>query len=211
VLAGLNLVVALPLILWVESMDRVYVRDYYAPRAKVAEIPAAPPAAAHGSEDEASPINPCGMLVDYPLQEKIVQLAYMPASVATGWRVACRPRWSLSARFHLSGWGPRTPSSIAKERKADIGLLLSICVLWILVGSFPLRRPEKQWQEPGMFITICAVVSVALVFIPFLEGLAEVSALFAGLGWFWWLGLLVWTVVRSGWRWTARRSAMDVR
>ena len=205
-LAGINLIAAVPLIVSVELRDAAYVRDYYVPRNSAAEIPAAVPSPTPEPKDEGVSINFCNVTDEFSLQEQIVIGGNEPAFALTGWRRFCPARWQLSGILHTDGLAPPTPSSMAVQRKVDIGLFLSIALQWILVGGFPLRRPQKPWREPGMFITICAVLSGALVFIPAVAELARLPALFAAFAWFWWFGLLMWKCIRSGWRWTARRG-----
>ena len=70
-----------------------------------------------------------------------------------------------------------------------------------------MRRPKKRWGEPGAFISICCVLAAALFFMPlgvpalttFLHWLVLFPMLCAGCAWYWWFGLLVWTVIRLGW------------
>jgi hypothetical protein len=204
-LAAINLAVALQPTIWLESIEAAYVREHehYA-----AESPTAAPSDSSGTSGEVVTFDPCssGLIDAYPVQQVVVGLANIPAEVLGGWRDLCPARWTLSGMLHTGdGWA--TVSTMAAQRKADIGFLLLIALQWILVGGLPLRHSRRLWGEPGMFITICATLSVAVVFIRPLDDIAKLFAMFAGFAWFWWFGLLVWKLACSTWKWTARRLA----
>jgi hypothetical protein len=127
--------------------------------------------------------------------------------VLAGWRDLWPSHWTLSGMLHATGGWATTDSAMAARRKADLAFLLLIALQWILVGGLPLTRSKRPWGEPGMFITICATLSVAVVFIRPLDDLAKLFAMFAAFAWFWWFGLLVWKFAHSAWKWTARRLA----
>lgn len=199
VLAAINLAVAVPLVVSLELKDAAYVRDYYVPPKPVVTPPPAP-VPAPDPKDKGVSFSPCGLLYHFPAQQVIAQSANAPALVLTGWRNPCPADWSLSGIMHVDPVAAPTPSSLTAQRKVDIGLLLPIPLQWILVGGFPLTNPKRPWREAGAFITGCAVLSVALVFIRPVEGLARVPALFAAFAWLWWFALLLWTLARAAWR-----------
>lgn len=203
-LAAINLAGALPPTIWLESSETAYVRehDHYA-----AENPTAAPSQSPGTSKEVVTFDPCGWIDAYPVQQQVVGLVNMPAEVLAGWRDLCPSRWTLSGMLHATGGWATTDSAMAARRKADLAFLLLIALQWILVGGLPLTRSERPWGEPGMFITICATLSVAVVFIRPLDDLAKLFAMFAAFAWFWWFGLFVWKFARSAWKWTARRLA----
>jgi hypothetical protein len=177
-LAAINLTVAAPLVVSLELKDATYVRDYYVPP-KPGETPPPPPSPATDSKNEGVSFDPCALLVHNPAQEELVNSTNLPALVLTGWRLDCSPSWSLSGMLHVDGLAPPTPSSMAAQRKVDLVLLLVIALQWLLVGGFPLRRPKRLWGEPGIFITICAVISLALFVVPPDNLLSRFFALFA--------------------------------
>jgi hypothetical protein len=208
-LAGINLAVAVPLILWTQSRDAAYVRDFYVPRQAAETTPAAPNQVSSWQTEGVS-FSPCAALSHYPTQQEIVNFTNMPAAVLlVGWRSPCPRRWQLSGILHVDSLASPTPSSIAAERRVDQGLLLLIALQWLLVGAFPLSSPGRPWREPGALITGCAALSVALVFLPPLEEVARIPAFFAVVAWFCWFALLVWRIIRSAWRWTDRRQAIE--
>lgn len=212
-LAGVNLAVTIPVILWSESWDAAYLRDHPVRNITAAETPANVPPATSGEQGVV--FDRCTMTDQYTLQESIMTSGNAPAAILTGWRSFCPPPWSLSGRLRIDGGRPPTQSSIAAQRKVDLAIFLLIPLQWVLVGSFPLRRPKKPWGEPGAFITVCCVLAAALFFIPlhtpvlipFLHWLALFPILCAFCAWCIWFCLLIWTVIRFGWT-TVRRPAM---
>ncbi|MGA2850301.1 MAG: hypothetical protein ABSE46_15000 [Terracidiphilus sp.] len=99
---------------------------------------------------------------------------------------------------------------MAAQRRIDAGFGFLIALQWFLLGAFPLvRHPHwrRWWGEPGTFITVCAVLGGLLALIPGVDTIARLPALVAMLAWFWWLGLLAWTLVRAAWRLVVRRPA----
>jgi len=152
--------------------------------------------------------DPCLMTFHYPPEPKIVRLANLPASALTEWRLVCPANWSLSGIMHGSGWPP-TPTTIAAQQRVDLVFGLLIAFQWFLVGGFPLNQPKRWWWEPGAFITACSIAAFVLVLIPGIRELSQLPALLAGLGWLYWLGLLVWVSLRSGWRSVLRNRVQE--
>jgi hypothetical protein len=218
-LAGIHLAVAGFLILSLEARDAKYL---HAQEESVAEAareaaarPAEPPNPApapvnSGEATETITFNMCSELwVHYPPQTIIVRLANYPAMFLTHWRMQCPSRWSLSGMLNVRNWRP----SLESQRRADLGMILIIAIQWFLVGGFPLRKPLRWWEEPGSLITICTVASGLLVLIPNdrYDALPTGPMLIAGLAWFWWLGLLVWKCLRTGWRLMIHAKTMSLR
>jgi hypothetical protein len=211
-LAGVNLVAALPLILMMESEDAQYLRDH-SPGAKVVasvaiskegEITNSEPAKTDTEQEgETVTLDPCEMWgVHYRVQYEVAHFGNIPAFTLTGWRILCPPSWTLSGRLHVGkGWAP-TVATAAAQKKVDLALCVLIVIQWFLVGSFPLMQTKKWWTEPGMFITACTVIATCMELIPWVNDIARLPALIAALAWIWWLGLLIWQTVRFGWRWT---------
>jgi hypothetical protein len=205
-LAAINLAVAIPLVLLAEAGDKAYLRvSSVGAEAKMILVGA--PTQATELNDQVVPSWICSGLTDYPHEEDILRLTNMPAFVLAGWRMVCPPSWSLSGIMKVKKWGEPTPAWAAAERKTDIGFLLFIALQWILVGGLPFRNAPRWWLEPGMFITLCAVISLALFLVPPDQLLSRFCAIFAFFAWLWWFALLVWKLAHSGWKWTTRRMA----
>jgi hypothetical protein len=153
-LAGINLAVAMPLVLWTESMDAAFMRDreHYAPKAAAVGSPTAKSDEGSNAQTEGVSFDPCHMIVELSTQERVLISANFPAVALTEWRSLCPARWTLAGMLHAGGWVP-TPSSVVAQRQVDAGLLLLIALQWFLLGAFPIKGPWK-WREPGMFITL---------------------------------------------------------
>ena len=198
-LATIHFVIAASLISWEELR---YYRQEHGPRTGIAaslrtvawqEVPV----------PEMQNIDPCnGVIVDHftTPAERILQVTNLPVWSLIQWRIPCPSRWTLSralrAKSHL---GPQ---------QEDFALALILCILvpiqWFLIGGIPLLRPRWWWSEPGAIITIYAAVAIALIPLTDPYGTigfaAEFPMLVALLAWLWWLGLLIWKVLQSGWR-----------
>jgi hypothetical protein len=219
-LAGINLAVAVPMILMMEARDQKYALTQEEIMAKAAwkdapkppEPPTPEPSQAKLEQaEETVTFDPCGMWVHYPAQVVVMQAADMPSLALAGWEDYCPPHWSLAGRLRKKRTWPPTPLWMETQRKIDAGLCLFIAMQWFLIGGFPLLRTQKWWADPGAFITACAVPAGALALIPVVDDLARLPALPAMLAWFWWFGLLVWQTLKVGWRmttaWRAPRSS----
>jgi hypothetical protein len=208
-LAGINLAVAVPMILMMEARDQKYAltSEKIMAKTSIKDAPKPPepitpePAPANSEQaDEAVTFDLCGALVNYPAQVVVVQAADMPSVVLAGWEFDCPPHWSIAGRIRGKMKWPPTPLWMETQRKIDAGLCLFIAIQWILIGGFPLVRTRKWWADPGAFITACAVLAGAVALIPVIDGLAKLPALIAMLAWYWWSGLLVWRMLQFGWR-----------
>lgn len=213
-LAGIQLAVAVPLILMTEARDAQFLLDRAesTAEARMEEAPTKPatasPAPAKEDAEQASvtvSFNPCTMWTHYPPQDYVVQFANLPAFVLTQWRVPCPSRWSLSGMLGAGSTWPQTPLSLVWQKQVDLGLALLIAIQWFFIGGFPLVRPRRWWWEPGAFITLCAVAAFVLVLIPVIGALSKLPMLFAALAWLFWFGLAIWKGLRLGWRLAARR------
>jgi hypothetical protein len=210
-LAGINLAVAIPMILMMEAKDQKYTLTSEeimaktaaeaAPRPPEPSTPKPAPANAEQTEETVT-FDPCGMLVHYPAQVVVVQAVDMPSLALAGWEDLCPPHWSLAGRLRGKMSWPPTPLWMETQRKIDAGLCLLIAIQWFLVGGFPLARNQKWWVDPGSFITVCAILAGVIALIPVVDGLARLPALIAGVAWLWWFGLLVWRTLQFGWRMT---------
>jgi len=218
-LAGINLAVAIPMIVIMEARDQKYALTREEIMAKAdrgdpprpPEPPAPEPARASAEQaEETVSFDPCTMWVHYPAQVVVVQAADLPSYALAGWENVCPPRWSLAGRLHGKMTWPPTPLWMETQRKIDCGLCLFIAMQWLFMGGFPLVRAQKWWAEPGAFITACGVLAGAIALIPRVDGFARLPALIAMLALLWWFGLLAWKTLQFGWRmttaWRAPRS-----
>jgi hypothetical protein len=107
-LAGINLAVAMPLILWAESMDAAFMRDreHYAPKAAAVDGPTAVSEEGSNAQAEGVSIDPCQMIVDFSTQERVLIGANFPALALTEWRSLCPAHWTLAGMLHAGGWAP---------------------------------------------------------------------------------------------------------
>jgi hypothetical protein len=149
-------------------------------------------------EEAAVTFNPCGMWVNYPTQMDVVVWGNIPAEFLAQWQMECPPAWSIEGRIVGTRWIPMTQAGLALRRRADLAFLALIAVEWLLVGAFPLRQAARFYGEPGSFITACTLLGSALALVHPIDALARLPALCAAFGWLWWLGLLLWVLVRSG-------------
>jgi hypothetical protein len=208
-LAGINLAVAVPLIIMLEVRDEASIRedrDDHAPPAWIASDPVLKTAPS-GDEGQTVGFDPCTMTIDYSTQHQVEQSLEPFAVALSGWQQVCPPRWSIAGRLKVNYDFVQAPSTVPARREVGLGFGLLIAVQWILVGGFPLIRPKRWWAEPGAFITCCALIAYGLVFMRPIAELARVPIAFTALAWLWWFGLLVWTGVRFGWKRFVRRSA----
>jgi hypothetical protein len=208
-LAGINLAVAVPMILMMEARDQQYALTSEEIMAKAPNEDAPkPPELTNPESTQASPdqaeqtvsFDPCSMWVEYPIQVVVVQGADLPSLVLAGWGNDCPPHWSLAGRLRGKMTWPPTPMWMETQRKIDAGLCLLIAIQWFLIGAFPLVRSRKWWADPGAFITACAVLAGGVELIPFIHEAARLPALIATLAWFWWFGLLIWKALQFLWR-----------
>jgi hypothetical protein len=209
-LAGINLAVAVPMILMIEARDQ---RDTLtseeimakgAPRPPEFPWPKPAPASPEQAEETVT-FDPCGMWVHYPAPVVVVQAVDILSVVFAGWEADCPARWTLAGRLGEKPTWQITPLWMERQQKIDAGLCLFIFMQWFLVGGFPLVRSQKWWADPGAFITACAVLAGAIALIPVVDGFAKLPALIAMLAYLWWFGLLVWKTLQFGWRMTTAR------
>jgi hypothetical protein len=196
-LAGIHLCIAVPLIVWLAANDATYVRDHSNSQQRLIDAPGVPT----GHEGKTISVGPCRTIwVDCPAQITIVRLANFPAFVLTYWRSERPAPWSLAGVLHADSPWPPTPSSVAAQKRVDLGLIILIAVQWFLVGGFPLVRPRRWWWEPGIVVTIGTVLSGLSALTPnhWDDSLATGPVVVGWFAWFWLLGLLIWKTVRAG-------------
>ena len=193
-LAGVHLAVAIPLMVWIEADDVAHFK--YLPRYTKSAEPIHADSVQEGGS-VAFDIDSCKMHTGAEFRPAaLVRSANLPATIFVGWRSICPANWSLAGMLHISMWRP----SIEGERQLNLALCLLILVQWFLVGSFPLRQPRRWWWEPGAFITLCTLVALVLVLIHVTRDFSTFPMLFAVLAWLYWFALLVWKILRGGWR-----------
>jgi hypothetical protein len=150
-LAGINLAVAVPMILMMEARDQKDALTQEEIMAKTPnEDPPKPPELPTPDPHQASPeqaeqtvsFDACTMSVHYPVQDVVVQAADMPSFALAGWEDVCPPRLSLAGRLRGKWTWPPTPFWMETQRKIDAGLCLLIIIQWFLMGGFPLVRTQ---------------------------------------------------------------------
>jgi hypothetical protein len=206
-LAGINLLVAVPLVCLLAARDMRYMKE----RQQSAngetlridssgEVSSAPTKIVQVQEEQTVSFSPCGMWVHYPAQTYVVQFGNLPAFVLTQWRIVCPAKWSIAARLgvDVSGW--ISEANFKAMRRVDVALCVLIVIQWLLIGGFPLIQSRRWWHEPGALITACTAIASVIALIPIVDGLAKLPALFAFFGWLWWFGLLLWIPLHKAWQ-----------
>jgi hypothetical protein len=216
-LAAINVAAAVPMMVLLDARDVRYLQENEAAKANGA---ASNPfiwvnkdgeftTGEHASvkpppkEEETVTFDPCEMWLSFPAQEYVVHLGNLPTMTFAGWRDDCPAKWTISGLIRGTGFLNR--QRLAAQRRVDLCLCGLIAVQWLLVGSFPLTKRRRIWQEPGSLITACSVIGCLLALIPAIDVLGKLPALVAVCAWFWWAGLVLWTGVRFGGLWVLRR------
>lgn len=194
-LAGINLAIVTPQIVWQEAIFWRYTGASNSVRSAIdSESPSF-------EEVITFSLGPCEWFFDPPHSMEVGSLANLPVAVQTGWYDPCVVRTAFG-RVVGRVFG-------AKNHRTEIaeclGLSLLMMVQWILVGGFPLTHRIHWWSEPGAFMTTCTTIAACIALVPVIEGLARLPALFAACGWLWWLGLLLWKTLRFAWQSTVAR------
>jgi hypothetical protein len=187
-LAAVNLLTAIPLIIFMEWMDARYTKA----QLKMDVIFAA-------QESAIVAFDPCKLWVDFPVQEQVVQFGNFPAFIVTSWQTECPPRWSVAGMLQINN----ASSAFARsrvQRRIDLIFCLLIALQWLLLGSFPHAVRTSRWREPGMFISLCTALAACLALIPIVSPLARLPALFAVLGWFYWACVAFAKTLRFAWK-----------
>jgi hypothetical protein len=210
-LAGINLAVAVLMILMMEARDEKYAltQEEIMAKASIKDAPRPPEPPTLDTHqtspeqtEEAVMFDFCGMWVHYSVQEVVLRSADMPSVAIAGWRDVCPPHWSLAGRLRGKMTWPPTPLWMETQRKIDAGMCLFIAIQWFFMGGFPLARTKKWWADPGSFITACAALAGAIALIPVVDVLARLPSVIAMLAFLWWFGLLIWRTLQFGWRMT---------
>jgi hypothetical protein len=211
-LAGINLAVAVPLILTLEAEEATALQqresaETEAEREAVSrpQQPAVSPKRDEArTAEESVPINSCAMLVHYPIQTTVEQAATYTSLVFNVWRTECPAKWSIAAKLHADAiWVPTVAAHTALNaslRRADRIFFVILPVQWFLIGMFPLVHPRYWWAEPGMFITLCIAIAGVFALIPVITGFAQLPAFIAMLAWLLWFFLLLFKAVRPAWQ-----------
>ena len=145
----------------------------------------------------AVPLDPCHWFdLGISQLEEVSAFANLPTALLTGWHESCLTRTALGRVIRrIIG---------ARNHRAEIAGCTILCALvliqWVLVGGLPLLRSKQWWLEPGAFITTAAVIGAALTLIPNIYPLARIPMVFAGFGWLWWFGLLLWIPIHKAWQ-----------
>ena len=189
-LAGINLAVALGLMVWLERPYWPWIRS------RPAEATAAE---TDQIEQYGDLFNPClkGGVIDRgeSPQELIVGADNLPVTLFTLGHEPCSTPAGIDRILE---------NHFGRTRKSEFISIATFCggaaIQWLLVGAFPLVRPRRWWLEPGALITVCTVSGAAFAFIPYVSFFSRILAVLIGLAWLWWFGLLVWNGVRLGWK-----------
>lgn len=208
-MAGINLVIALPLILAAERSEAIYVdsKAIYVPNSTIEINSPELSGKSSDAKDKGPSFDLCGMLTEPSTEERVLNGADLPAVTFSGWRFVCPSRWTLSGMLHIDGW-THSRESLTAQKKVDAGLVLLIAIQWYFIGAFPMKGP-KSWREPGMFITICSAIAFVLALIPKVEGLAEFPACLALMAWLFLFVFAVWRAIRFGWTRIVRSPATN--
>lgn len=134
--------------------------------------------------------------MSYPPQQEVAAFGNIPVEYLAEWQISCPDAWSIEGRIEGTHWIPMTQAGFALRRRADLAFLAVIAVEWLLIGAFPLRQVKRFFGEPGSFITACTLLGSALALFRPIDALARLPAFCAAFAWLWWLGLLLWILLR---------------
>jgi hypothetical protein len=179
-----------------------------------------------------APVNPCesANTSERPTtpQERILAIDNLPVVLITGWHLPCGIPSRLDKRV-------QTWYGFTQEAESVVGKVISVLalVLWFIVGGFPMirSRHRKWYNEPGIFMTVCAIVSMVFLGIGWLVSrvpadsrppipeyaaqtsdvilqLAVLPMLLVAIGWIWWVGLFFYTRWKKTRRWLDHRARM---
>ena len=147
-LAGINVAVAVPMILMMEARDqkdaipqeKIMAKSAMKDAPSPPEPPTPEPSQASPEQDEETvSFDPCMVEgIHYPVQVVVVQEVDMPSVALAGWEDVCPSHWSLAGRLRGKMTWPPTPLWMETQRKIDAGLFLFIAMQWFLMGGFPL-------------------------------------------------------------------------
>ena len=202
-LATLNVAAAAPMMLLLESRFANEIRN--SQQSGFVTFPESPTARLESAmrlrlqrvqEDQAVGFDPCRMWTNYRPQQQLVAFGNIPAEFLAEWGMECPPAWSVEGRIVGTRSIPMTRDGLVLRRRADLAFLVLIAVEWLLIGAFPLRQAARFYGEPGSFITACTLLGSALALIHPIDSLARIPAICAAFGWVWWLGVLLWIVLR---------------
>ena len=208
VLAGINVLAALPMICMLAARDAHDLADLMQSSVtkETLSITSSGELSTGGArtdqvqEEQAVSFGPCGLWEHYPVQDYVVQLGNLPAFVVSQWRAACPPRWSIARMLGVNDAGLLSESNFEAMRRVDAALCILIAIQWLLIGGFPLIRARRWWAEPGALITTWSAIGSSIALIPVAEELGQLPALIAFFGWIWWFGLLFWKLAHLAWQ-----------
>ncbi|MGC2616164.1 MAG: hypothetical protein WA354_19175 [Terracidiphilus sp.] len=207
-LAGINLMTAVPLICLLAARDAQYLKERQQHSANeeglrigsFGDISAAPTEIVQAQDEQTVSFSPCGLWGHIPPQVSVVQIGNLPAFIVSQWREECPPKWSVAKMLGVNDSGLLSDADLKTMRRVDVALCVLIAVQWFLIGSLPLIQARRWWAEPGAFITVCTAIASGVALLPGIDALARLPALIAFGGWVWWLGLLLWIPVHIAWQ-----------
>lgn len=179
--ALIHIAIAVPLIVWEESRQWAYLSS----RGCVPDPPAAVGPQEGWSFDT----------VEYwpPAQLKILGMVDLPARLLAGWQNPFRSKYTLAGIVQaVCGGRPRRTSEII----VFLGFTILIFLQWLVVGGLPFPGLERKWYEPSVIITLCAVVAVLALALPFGAPLILLALLIAMVGWVAWVVMVLLRVAK---------------
>lgn len=212
VLAGLNVLVALPMIGILAARDAQSLRNWKEQSAierswvtSAGEFPTVRTTEVPVQEEQTVTFSPCAMWESIPVQESVVQLGNLPAFVVSQWRAPCPPRWSVAGMLGVNDSGFISDVKFRAMRRVEVAFCILIAAQWFVIGGFPLVQSRRWWVEPGAFITACTAIGSSIALIPEVDVFGRLPALIAFFAWVWLLGLLIWRPVALAWQSTLGR------
>jgi hypothetical protein len=207
-LAGINLLAAVPLICLLAARDAQYMKEQEQRSAskealwidRSGDSSTAPARVVQAQEEQTVSFDPCSLWYHLPPPISVVQLGNLPAFALSQWQEPCPPKWSIASILGIrSAWG-MSLDDYRTKRRVDGALVIMIASQWFLIGGFPLVQSNRWWGEPGAFITATNFIAACIAIIPEVDGLARLPASIALVGWLWWIGLLLWISLHKVWQ-----------
>ena len=210
-LAGINLMAAVPLICLLAARDAQYIKEREQHSAieeglrigSSGDFSAAPTEIVQAQEEQTVSFSSMRSLGSYSTAS-FSRADWKSAGLhrkSNGER-QCPPRWSVASMLGRKRLGADfSDANLKAMRRVDLALCVLIAVQWFLIGSLPLIQARRWWAEPGAFITVCtAIASGMFALFPVNRRLGASACSDRLCGWVWWLGLLLWIPVHIAWQ-----------
>ena len=206
-LAGINVAVALPMILILAARDAEWRRDLKQrstsnETSEIARLPEFEAASddSRNQEEQTVSFGPCDFRGRVPVQALVVQAGNLPVQIITAWHVTCPSKWSIASKLGIADVALASEANVKPRRLVDLAFCLLIAGQWFLIGGFPLIEARRRWSEPGAFITFCTAIGSGVALIPVIEGLGRLPAVIGFFAWLWYFALLLWKPVHLAWQ-----------